>query len=392
MSPPPYSASSCQKILEETAPLLVLHHETLPALCRLQELIDHHFQDNSLGQDFRSLCCFGSLGHSVSLKVFNEMCILPATQCCVQLTQNESSGPVAHSVLPQIEKKKYLHDFVATAQTTISRVFMKVASADPRSKEILSYVPTDGMPKSWSLQIIDNSRNKSKATSSPKLPSLSVLRQRIERTIKLTFEARLADNQLRFFCQSTGALWNSTIDDSFDAEAIILQASSEFKVLLEDLLRETGKTLDQLAGVEVSRRYPDVEEVVRAGFEGAKLKGIHSIDLLHEDGSLGGSVISMHNAGFLSVEWLAAYLVDADQNHFMVDERALLKNNKERYLRIFAEDHDFDNPTWMQFGKTKGVYLYLSQRASAAEAGWLKIVSFVVGPLSGGSKSLPRGV
>jgi hypothetical protein len=32
----------------------------------------------------------------------------------------------------------------------------------------------------------------------------------------------------------------------------------------------------------------------------------------------------------------------------------------------------------MQFGKKSGVYLYLSQRASAAEEGWLKIVSFVV--------------
>ena len=32
----------------------------------------------------------------------------------------------------------------------------------------------------------------------------------------------------------------------------------------------------------------------------------------------------------------------------------------------------------MQFGKKKGVYLYLSQRASAAEEGWLTIVSYIV--------------
>ena len=117
---------------------------------------------------------------------------------------------------------------------------------------------------------------------------------------------------------------------------------------------------------------------MRAGFEGVKLKGMESIDLKREDGTLGGTVLAMHNEGFLSIEWIAAYLVDTDQNHFMVDERARSRNNKERYLRIFSSIHVFKKPTWLQFGKKNGVYLYLSERATAAEEGWLRIVSYVI--------------
>ena len=62
----------------------------------------------------------------------------------------------------------------------------------------------------------------------------------------------------------------------------------------------------------------------------------------------------------------------------MDNVRAKAMNNKERMLRVFSLDHTHDQPTWMQFGKATNVYLYLSQRASAAEEGWLVISNYVV--------------
>ena len=62
----------------------------------------------------------------------------------------------------------------------------------------------------------------------------------------------------------------------------------------------------------------------------------------------------------------------------MKDERAEKLNNKDRLLRIFSTNHVFENPTWLQFGEKKNVYLYLSQRATAAEEGWLTIASYVI--------------
>ena len=115
------------------------------------------------------------------------------------------------------------------------------------------------------------------------------------------------------------------------------------------------------------------------------MSGVESIDLLLEDGMLGGTVLAMHDAGCLSVEWIAACLTDTDQNLFMVDKRAAEKNNnEERYLRISSEHHDVLKPTWRQFGKKKGACLCLSQRASATEEGWLKIVLHVVNLLTDG--------
>jgi hypothetical protein len=113
------------------------------------------------------------------------------------------------------------------------------------------------------------------------------------------------------------------------------------------------------------------------------LKGLESKDVLLQDGSLGGSIFAMHNSGFVSAEWLAAYVVDTDNNYFMTDVRALAMHGKERLLRIFSSNHTYNDPTWLQFGETKSVHLYLSQRASVAEESWLKISSYIINLLIG---------
>jgi hypothetical protein len=75
-------------------------------------------------------------------------------------------------------------------------------------------------------------------------------------------------------------------------------------------LLEKKSTLDKLAGVYPTWGHPEVEAIVRDTFSRAKSK-----DILLADGSLGGTVFAMHNSGFVSVEWLSAYLLDSDNNY-----------------------------------------------------------------------------
>jgi hypothetical protein len=105
--------------------------------------------------------------------------------------------------------------------------------------------------------------------------------------------------------------------------------------------------------------------------------------LLLADGTLGGTVFARHNSGFVSVEWLSAYLVSTDNNFFMTDVRALAMNGKERILRIFSANHTYHDPTWLQFGEKKSAHLYLSQRATVADESWLKISSYITNLLIG---------
>jgi hypothetical protein len=264
------------------------------------------------------------------------------------------------------------------AHASVEFVLAYVAQHCFKGNEDVDFFSTQTIPGEWKNCILGKP-DRTVDLKIDDVPSLEELQDRIRKSIEFSCAKKKNNPKAKFFTHESGLAWRPTTnDDTFDVEAIYMKAGSEFKDLLEKLLKDTGKTLDQLAGVYPTRRYPDVEEVVRQGFAGAKLQGMKSLDLLLDDGSIGGTVIAMHNEGFLSPEWIAAYLVDTDQNHFMVDERAQIKNNKERYLRIFSVDHDFENPTWMQFGKTNNVYLYLSQRASAAEESWLKIISYVV--------------
>ena len=115
MSADLYTPGSCQKILAEIGPLLLLYHKSRTGLERLQELLDQHSQDNVQGNNFRSFCCYGTPGKSVPLEVFNDLCVLPATNYCVQLAQTEVAGAITPSSLEQDEIKKHLDDFAATA-------------------------------------------------------------------------------------------------------------------------------------------------------------------------------------------------------------------------------------------------------------------------------------
>ena len=60
----------------------------------------------------------------------------------------------------------------------------------------------------------------------------------------------------------------------------------------------------------------------------------------------------------------------------MRDERS--EHKKERKIRVASMDHVDTKPTWLQFGDTTDVYLYLSQKASAAKEKWLFIVNYMM--------------
>jgi hypothetical protein len=85
-------------------------------------------------------------------------------------------------------------------------------------------------------------------------------------SLNLSLEKKLKQPSFKFFSSESGSLWQQLFDDYFDPHSIYLQACSEFPKYLEQYLDEKGETLDQLAGIVVSRKYPGVEDIVREGF------------------------------------------------------------------------------------------------------------------------------
>ena len=209
------------------------------------------------------------------------------------------------------------------------------------------------------------------------LRHLEELRRRISISLDGAVAKKTKHTAIKLLSQETGLLWQ-TPDDTFDVNQVYLEVCSAFPQRLETLLLQSGKTLDELAGVEVVHRYLGVEAVVRDALSRGKKHGFESKDLKLADGSLGGTVFAIHNAHY-SVKWIAAYLVDTDNNLFMEDVRAASLANKERLLRIFSTYHTSDQPAWIQFGgKMANPFVYLSRLASAAEQGFLKIQSYVI--------------
>jgi hypothetical protein len=86
-------------------------------------------------------------------------------------------------------------------------------------------------------------------------------------------------------------------------------------------------------------------------------------------------VVAIHQ--YISPSFLAYYTVDHNAVClYMTDERS--SHKKDRKIRVAALDRVDTKPIWLQFGDTTDVYLYLSQKASAAEEKWLSIVNFVM--------------
>jgi hypothetical protein len=366
---------SSMKILDETLQLLHVYEQSSAKLMRLNELLSANFKDDAQGQDFRSLCCYGCVGTPVSLQTFNQLCILPRTHWSVELSQVGVSVAASH-VHPD-ETTKYTSDLAATVADNVRTILRYVIDNHEEKALITSFIPRGrGIPFTWFKALIGSG-----LMSTPTIiPSNSTLRDRVSRCLDLSLKTKVSNPATPFFSETSGAYWQ-VVEDSFDIKKIYLESCSAFPKYLEGLLEENKTTLDRLAGlVPPAIRHYGVEAMVADAYLRASQKGMESADLLLPDGKLGGTVFALHN-GMLSPEWLASYLVDTDSNFFMDDVRAKAMNAKERMLRIFSTHHSFENPSWIQFGVKSNVFLFLSQKASTAEEGWLQIANYVTNRL-----------
>jgi hypothetical protein len=317
-----FTPENSKLILDEALVLLEARRRSEPGTTRLNYLLANHFASN----DFRSFCCFGHKGDDVSLELFNSLCILPSTDWAVHLVPVSSTIQLAWAESSDIVVEK-----ITAVSQNIFTLLQNILKSHPKSAEIVSFFPRNNeLPPGWVLSILGRKNRGANRDFTP--PSLEELRRRISLSIDGTLARKSSETTHRFFSKENGLLWQ-TVDDSFDVNKVYLKVCSEFPKRLEKLLHESGKTLDQLAGVEVVQRYPLVEAVVRDALSRGRIQGMESKDLKLADGSLGGTVFAIHNAHY-SVEWISAYLVDTDNNAFMKDVRAATLSEKERLLRI----------------------------------------------------------
>jgi hypothetical protein len=257
------SAARCQQILEETAILLNVFKQTASDLTSLQRLITTHFQDDVQGKEFRSFCCYGRPGESVSLDLFNELCILPNTHWYVKLSTTGPSQTIIASLLEPNDREKYTTNFAVTAAKNIVALLNDILKTHPSASDILSHIPHQGgIPLTWSTSLLNLNAHSSSCT----LPTIPILRERIGHCLNLALVKKDVQPSFKLFCKESGSFWKSIPDDSYDAPEIYLHACSEFPLYLDALLKKKGMTLDQLAGVKTVNRYPKVEAVVREGF------------------------------------------------------------------------------------------------------------------------------
>jgi hypothetical protein len=322
------TAAQCEVILNEVATLLQALWESSFDQERLNGLLSKHFQENALGKDFRSICCYGRKGLDVSLDIFNQLCILPKTQWKVRLSKNAAaSQEISHSILNPADSLRFIVDSFSTASKNDGCILLDVLHCYPPSQAefLLSLIPAaSGIPTTWTLAILGLKHKGSTFT----LPSIPTLCERIHLSVELGRSKKLHNARYLLFCPESDSAWQS-IYDSFDIDAIYLKACSDFPAYLQTFLSEKKCSLDKLAGVEPSQRYPKVEAIVEDAFTRAKLQGLVWKDLHFEDGTFVGTVMAMHN-GFVSPAWLAAYLVDTDNNQFMTDVRDKAMSGKDR--------------------------------------------------------------
>jgi hypothetical protein len=326
----PHTDDSCEQILEEVVGLLEVMRQPPPCTDRLNFLLATHF---------RSFCCFGHDGDVVSLDLFNSLCFLPSNDWKVRLDFAVGSSTIqpvpvdpSFSALHCLLQQKY-----ELVRATINTLLLNVLKFH-KEKDFINALLPRNIGASWSLAALGLKDSAAKFV----VPPLPELRRRITLSLDGAVVKKRSLPASKFFSQDTGFLWQ-TPDDSFDVNKVHLELCSLFPKRLEKLLDDSGKTLDQLAGVAVSHRHPKVEAIVRDALSRGQKHGLESVDLKLADGSLGGTVFTLHNAHY-SVEWIASYLVDTDNNSFMEDVRAASLAKKKRLLRIFSTYHTDDEP------------------------------------------------
>jgi hypothetical protein len=209
---------------------------------------------------------------------------------------------------------------------------------------------------------------------------MNAIQSHVQVALEYSFQHKVTRPNSKFFSEASGVSWQQSATPSLelDYEKLTLQAVSQFSAHLENLLADTGLTLDQMAGVVIVEEYPQVFAAITRLLEQAPPPRIEKHDLNKGPGpnsQLCGTVIVMHQN--LSPEFLAYYLVDHDYAYsYMQDLRSVHK--KDRKIRVASLHHVSTKPIWLQFGDKVNTYLYLSHKVSAAEEKWLFIVNYVM--------------
>jgi hypothetical protein len=223
-----------------------------------------------------------------------------------------------------------------------------------------------------------------------KTPPLHVLSFRLNLALDKYLELKRANPRTRLFTFEQASEWivKDTEERAAAAEAqkfeqAVIDGSSAFADYFSNKVSESGQTLDQLAGIEIAphNHYPEVIAQFNRLLREAPKGRVEKVELKKNsksDSGVGGTVVGFHQ--LFSAEFLAYFSVDHDVScKYMTDIRT--NNKKHRKIRISSTQHTATNPIWLQFGDTKDVVLYLSQKASAAEEAWLKVANYVTDEL-----------
>ena len=374
------SQDDCMAVLEET--LLLAQADSTKSsesAQRLEHLLSTYFQEDPVGAHFRSMICYGCGGVAVSFSDFNTFIVAPQSKFVLQLQSSSVHLPIRLQRASSEATKELRANTLKQAQASVKFMLQYVSKNFFAGNTDIEFF-SSSIPTTWTNCIITGLVERHDL-SSVDCPLLADLQHRIIKSLEYSVALKLVNPRSRFFSADSAVAWKKDSVDNTDYDKLYLKACSDFPDHLADLLG-SDLYLDELAGVEVSHSYPEVEKRFEKLYEKAPPRRVQGVDLQlgKENVEIGGTVVALHQ--YLSPKFLAYYTVDHDAScSYMRDERS--EHKKERKIRVASMDHVDTKPTWLQFGDSVDVYLYLSQKASAAEEKWLFIVNYVMNLLVG---------
>lgn len=373
------SHEECNAFFEEALKLAQAAH-THESQQRLDFLLSRFFQDDDSGAHFRSMICYGFSGVTVSVAAFNSHIVHPRSNYCIKLCSTSATLPLRLMRESLSDQRNLRSDTMKLATASVLYMLdFVVFHHFPDNDDVKYFTEDTAIPQKWINCIIHGKIDRATIVA-VEIPSFFDFQHRIHKSLEHSVAQKLASPQSKFFSIESAMAWqNSYIESPTTSlyDDLYLEACSLFPSYLKDLLGP-DQYLDELAGVDVGHAYPEVEARFSKMYSQSPERRVEGIDLRLSEHSpkIGGTVLALHQ--YISPSFLAYYTVDHDAScSYMQDERSTT-HKKERKIRVASMDHVDTKPTWLQFGDTKDVYLYLSQKASTAEEKWLSVVNFVM--------------
>jgi hypothetical protein len=249
----------CHLILDETIALLLLSEQqylVAPTSVKLRSLLHEHFQDDVSGQTFRSMIIYGRPdGDTVTLSHFNKFVMLPRTSYKFELQPNLTT--LAATLVSNTARAQLNKNTLLLGHEMVEFVLNFVITTHPRHTEIDFFLKRT-LPQKWKNGIIG--KHNQKTLLPLHLPSMFIIQSWIQRAIEYSFLQKITNPSSQFFSEASGVSWQPSLPDIIetDYEKATLEAVSLFSDHLDRVLRDSKKTLDQLAGVVVDVLHPHV--------------------------------------------------------------------------------------------------------------------------------------